>query len=241
MEDIEKYYKYIANVNEYSRESEISKKRLKEFEKIYEDNKDFFGHRILDLCCGGGIFSIFLAEKGHKVLGIDINKNMIDLANKYKPNQDNPVFIQGDVTKFKPDKDFDTIICMGGSLMHIPFKGFVDITKNIFQKTNKVLIESFDRIAYGFEGKLKYVMVQKRPEKGISFDFYDKYDPDEGAMLKTCLYIGEDGRIETFDFKVYLYGPFVVEALMYSAGFELKKRLKPEHGVYIDFYEKTSI
>ena len=40
------------------------------------------GGKIIDIGCGTGNFSIKLAKKHYEVVGIDISKNMLDIARK---------------------------------------------------------------------------------------------------------------------------------------------------------------
>ena len=43
--------------------------------------------KIIDIACGRGRHSIFLSKLGHNVTGIDLSKESIDFANKYKNEQ----------------------------------------------------------------------------------------------------------------------------------------------------------
>lgn len=43
------------------------------------------GKRIIDIACGQGFFSLAFAENGANVLGIDISKELIELARKHAP------------------------------------------------------------------------------------------------------------------------------------------------------------
>ena len=63
MTDITEYYFFIEDMDVYFEDSEIGKKRLEGFKKFYGRDKEFFGKRVLDLCCGGGLISNFLARE----------------------------------------------------------------------------------------------------------------------------------------------------------------------------------
>lgn len=66
------------------------------------------GSNILDIGCGNGKVSSFLYEAGHKVTGVDINKNAIE-----KNKQENPAinYYYADITEKIPfpDNTFDVI------------------------------------------------------------------------------------------------------------------------------------
>ncbi len=62
---------------------------------------------LLDLGCGNGLLSIIFHEEGLKIVGIDISKEMIKLAQIQNPG---PKYIHIDGTKYLSDKPFDIII-----------------------------------------------------------------------------------------------------------------------------------
>jgi len=70
--------------DEYIYDTEIGQQRLKEIEKIYEKIKNYLGKVILDIGCGAGLFSFYLEQKGHKVIGIDVSKELLKEALRVK-------------------------------------------------------------------------------------------------------------------------------------------------------------
>jgi 2-polyprenyl-3-methyl-5-hydroxy-6-metoxy-1,4-benzoquinol methylase len=80
-------------------------------------------NRILDLACGTGTYSIEIAKDGHSVVGIDLDKTMIEKA-KAKSEVENLTvsFYAEDMRKFKAianDNLYDMIFCIGNSLVHL--------------------------------------------------------------------------------------------------------------------------
>ena len=57
---------------------------------------------ILDAGCGTGYFADILCKRGYKVSGIDLNSQL--------ESNDNFDFQQADITTFKTDKKFETIL-----------------------------------------------------------------------------------------------------------------------------------
>ena len=88
------------------------------------------GARILDVGCGGGIFSEYLAAAGAKVTGIDANRDLIEVArlHAYDSNLDiryECVTVEDLVTDDTEEK-FDIITCME-LLEHVPDPKLMDI------------------------------------------------------------------------------------------------------------------
>lgn len=69
--------------------------------------------RILDAGCGPGLYTTYLALKGYNVIGIDIDRNKIDIARKINKNTNcDSKFLQGDLNKLPFKKEeFDLILC----------------------------------------------------------------------------------------------------------------------------------
>ncbi len=108
--------------------------------KILESN-DIYEGRILDLMCGIGRHSVYLAEAGYEVVGIDFSPLFIRYAEKIAKRMgvsDRTKFIVGDARdlsiipeKFKP---FDAVINIWTSIGYFGEEG--DIT--IFNEARKV-------------------------------------------------------------------------------------------------------
>lgn len=103
------------------------------------------GHA-LDVCCGAGTNSIYLAEKGFKVKGIDISKKAIEIAkNRAKKEKVNIDFKAGDVLRIDGKNKFDFVFDRG-CFHHIPKQGkkkFIKKIHNALKKDGKYLLMSF--------------------------------------------------------------------------------------------------
>jgi len=73
---------------------------------------DVRGKKILDAGCGGGFYSLWLSEKGAKVLGIDGSKEMIKIAKrKASRKRLDAKFVVGDISDLKIEDDvFDLVL-----------------------------------------------------------------------------------------------------------------------------------
>lgn len=114
MSNVEEYYNY--QYDEWGRlerhriEYEITKKVLDEY--IQENSE------VLDVGAGPGRYSIYLAQKGHKVTLVDLSKTLVEQAkeNAAKAGVDIQKFIKGNVLELEtilPNQCFDAVLCMG--------------------------------------------------------------------------------------------------------------------------------
>ncbi len=91
----------------YAEEAERFEKTLNH---IFSTLKVEEGMPVLDLCCGNGLISHALAEKGAEVLGIDFAEKLLKIAKKKAPK--NARFIQGDALDLEGvvEEKFDRIL-----------------------------------------------------------------------------------------------------------------------------------
>ena len=70
--------------------------------------------RALDLGCGAGIFSVWLAARGLEVTGIDLFPEAIAMAESLAAKRDAPVdFREADLFSYGPEKPFDLVYDSG--------------------------------------------------------------------------------------------------------------------------------
>ncbi len=88
-------------------------------EAIYRILKKHNIHRVLDVGCGLGIVTVYLAKKGMDVTGIDISPRLIELAvKKAKEHQVNVQFKVVELNKFSVTEKFEGVL-FAGVLEHI--------------------------------------------------------------------------------------------------------------------------
>ncbi len=71
---------------------------------------------ILELCCGPGLLTQALEERGYRLTGIDISAPMLRLARSNAPNA---TFVQEDVRHFEQPRAFDAAVCLFNSVAHL--------------------------------------------------------------------------------------------------------------------------
>lgn len=192
-------------------------KFYKELSKVYdivfpkdEDTMSFLcdglkvNSKILDLACGTGTYSIALAQKGHRVEGIDLGKEMIEIAKSKGGLFAN--FMEGDMTKFKDISshgNYDFIFCIGNSIVHLQNKDKIqrfinDIYSMLSSGASAVIqIINYDRIIKDNVDSLPTI---DRSSKGVIFiRKYIHKESDSKIEFNTELIInhnGEEKRLE---------------------------------------------
>lgn len=111
---------------------------------------DLKGKNILDIGCATGELAFQLAGEGAKVIGIDLNEDLLSQANnhndfriadskKREPEFASPVFQVGNMLELVTDfqeKQFDNILCFGNTLVHLPS---LMLMRQMFEGVFKVL------------------------------------------------------------------------------------------------------
>ncbi len=93
----------------------------------------------LDLGCGQGDKSLWLAEQGYQVTGIDVSKEAIEQAKAKRSDESNPVFLEEDLTKPSaldfPDQSFGLVL----DLLAVHFLQ-ADVQARIYKKIHSLLV-----------------------------------------------------------------------------------------------------
>ena len=105
--------------------------------------ESLIGKTILDFGCGGGRLSSLLRQKGAaQVIGVDINPNSLDVANRHNPDKSSIFFKLSSVSTIPmPDESVDRVACIG-VLEHImDIDAVLSEWHRILRPGGKVLID----------------------------------------------------------------------------------------------------
>jgi len=100
--------------------------------KIKEDLSDIIkkGYSVLDLGCGVGITTRYIAELGAKVIGVDLSPKLIEFARDNSAHE-NSEYKVADITTVNLGKKKFDVICLCDVMEHIPREKIPDLLKNI--------------------------------------------------------------------------------------------------------------
>ncbi|MFH1229520.1 MAG: class I SAM-dependent methyltransferase [Candidatus Aenigmatarchaeota archaeon] len=233
-ENIKQYYRVS---DPFSRYSISNKDRVDKIKKLYNSNKKYFGKRVLDICCGGGVLGFIIEPKGHKYTGMDIDPDMINSAKRHvrKINSDNKIIL-GDATKKKLSGKFDTLTNIGNSLIHINLGSFLKIMKNFEKNIHRgtyFVIEYRDVVRLFYDRQWKNRMVEKSKGKVI-ISLTKGANMEVGEAYKEASERSGKNKVE---FIHAIWSPFILENIMKLFGWKLVKR-KSSNVLYTDVYRK---
>lgn len=100
----------------------------------YKDILDKFkGNPIIDLGCGAGGNSLYLMERGYKVIACDYSEDALSIVNKYLPEIET---MKIDISRTLPFKDESIEVMIADLSLHYFNK---ETTKNIVKEIKRVL------------------------------------------------------------------------------------------------------
>jgi len=99
------------------------------------------GDRVIELCCGTGISTLYAAEKAKEIIGLDISKGMLETGKRKRMRKGcrNVSFILGDVRKYLPfdENTFDLVMITFSAPIHIPL--FEGVNKQVVEEARRIL------------------------------------------------------------------------------------------------------
>ena len=113
------WYDVILGKNEYEKNAKFVSQQLQKFNV----------KTVLELACGSGLYLFPLKKNGFNVEGLDISKEMLDVARKRSKTIK---LYQQDMTKFNTKKKYDAILILNSGLALLPNHSLIDKTIPFF-------------------------------------------------------------------------------------------------------------
>src|SRR5579864_693241 len=195
-------------------------------ESFFDTYRRYIGHRVLDLCCGGGVLGRVLERHGREYLGVDANPDMIRAARKAaKDEGSDQRFILGDVARARVEGEFDTLILIGNSLAHFNVRELDDLLlrrrANVHPGTTLIL-DYRDLVGIFWQGTWSraktHNVVGKVVHRTTSLDL------ETGRLVMRAR--PRSGKW-VLDWTHAIWSPFIIESLMRGHGWRLVSRTAP--------------
>lgn len=138
--------------------------------------------RNLDICCGTGTLCNFFKGKGLETKGVDISKEMLDVASSKYPDIE---FVVCDATTYRDEETYDFVSCTDDAVSHLTDP---DDVKKVFETVNTLLRDGGMFI--------------------FDINFFDsfvfeKFDKSLDDFRRLSYDISRDGKIVNFDVEYY--------------------------------------
>ncbi len=158
------YYSKSLNANNLQKCYKLAPPRVAQFleaEISFVLNKIQDNDNVLDLGCGYGRVTIRLLENAKKIVGIDISKDNIQLANEIVGNTKNCEFYTMDAAELEfDDNTFDKVICVqnGISAFKVNPVKLVEESIRVTKKGGTILFSSYSENFW--DDRLQWFQIQ---------------------------------------------------------------------------------
>jgi len=214
-----------------------------EFLDFYKRQITRYGEPVLELACGTGRLTIPLAEDGVHITGLDLSKEMLDLAKKKASDRGVKIpLIQGDMREFDLGRKFRFIFIPAQSLSHLHTREEVEDCLSCVQRhltgDGRLLIELFnpslsllsrnsdDPYSLG-DGPFELPDGRGR----ISISCRAHYDPATQVNAIEFIYHHEEsGEEPILAFEMRQFYPQEIDTLLACNGFEIEHK----YGDYLE-------
>lgn len=221
-----KYYDQLYIGKDYTKETKYILSNFNKTNKRLPQN-------ILDFGCGTGEHTICFANLGYRILGLDIDDDMIEIAEK-KMVPSNLKFRQGDFLKLRMTEKFDLIYSYFYVINYIDDLFYLEqIFKKIYSSLNENGIFAFDFISGNAtilsHPQNKVIDIQNGKLR-IMGSMTPVFDPNfNTATYKYKMQVYDSGKVTNINNSINqtYWTPSLIKQLMLKSGF--KKTLFLKH------------
>ncbi len=178
------------------------------------------GNLLLDIACGTGRHADLL-KNDFEITGVDINKEMLDVAREKIPDVE---FITGDMKKLNLRRKFDAIICMYSAINYnVIFEELKLTFKNFYDHLNDKGVLIFDMGINKENWTEGNVSVDTVVDGKLKIARISKAHLENGILNSNFIFlVKENGKVD-FDIdehKLGVFGIKEVNELMENIGFK---------------------
>lgn len=221
-----RYYRTAENWRRYTPEDAERSRALLE---LYRSHRRYFGERVLDLACGGGVLGAILEGTGRRYLGVDLNPDMILAARAAaRERGGGSRFLRADIAGAGIPGRWDSLTLLGNALCHLSTHQMGTLLRhrrvNVHPGTT-FLVDYRDVVGMFWSGHWdRRPHVQWRPGRGKITSRTTSVDFEEGVIRITARPSWGTWKTEVTH---ALWSPFILEPLMRAHGW---RRIRREMG-----------
>lgn len=187
---------------------------------------------LLDLCCGNGRISIYMAKKGFKTVGVDISKAFIeDAGNKAREHgvSSSVTFLEGDVRKLKEvigdvSETFDVVVNAWTSIGYFSQEDDLNIFKQARELSREGAILFIAETTHSDFIFLKFTPTAYTEVDNIVMLENRKYDPTTSRISASWAFYNKRGEdlkfIDRVEIEHHIYSLSELSSLLRKAGWE---------------------
>ena len=181
------------------------------------------GSRVLDVACGYGRHAVNLAQRGLRVVGLDLNSYFLGVAAQRAADGNAAArFVRGDMRRLPFTVAFDGAVCLGGSFGQFATEdedlALLRETAAALKPGGKFLLDVANRdgILSRFIGK-----DWDELEDGTVVLHDRHWDALQGRVEGRTVVVGADGRRREYAHSMRLYGAPEINSILRRAGFDV--------------------
>ncbi|MDE1853257.1 MAG: class I SAM-dependent methyltransferase [Thaumarchaeota archaeon] len=206
---------------------------------LYEENREYFGKRILDIACGGGVLAHVLKGQDHQYIGVDKNPDIIQAAKSAGGKLGSQsIFILGDAKSANLEGVFDTVTLLGNALIHFNPSELSEILRHNKESTrvgSHFLAEYRDVVSMLFDRKWSRRFTDKLGRR-VTTSLTRGIDAERGEIPIDSTRKGHD----PLRFTHAVWSPFILESVMSGLSWSLVRRTRTKTSyVWLDVYRRN--
>lgn len=198
-------------------------RRRRSLASIYRTERRYFGHRVLDLACGGGILGFLLEQEGHDYVGVDLNPDMIRAARSTARRLGSHCrFLRGDAASVTVPGPFDTVTLLGNALGHLRAEEYARLLSRLricVRRGAHLIVDYRDTVAMFYRHLWQSPFVETH-KGGTTTHRTRRVDFGTGEIHLRASRPGS----WTVKFTQKIWSPFIVAAITADHGWELVER-----------------
>jgi len=187
---------------------------------------------VLDLCCGNGRISIYMARKGFKAVGVDFSRAFLEDARKkaeeHKVSRD-VTFLEGDVRNLRKvvgdvSKRFDVVVNAWTSIGYFSQNDDINMFKQARQLSKKDAVLIIAETMHSDFLAVKFTPTSYQEVSDIVLLENRKYEPTSSQLTANWTFYNKRGEnlefIDRMEIEHHVYSQSELSCVLREAGWE---------------------